>query len=516
MIAGRDYPPLRCYSRPVDLGIKIDDMLARGNHVGVAMLRMLVMNHDSSKADDSRVECSPDDEEGTRGFLTAIQRELGIASEISSNVHFSGSGNLPSVFAVTDFAAAAVAAAGAAVGELVAARFGAAPGVAVNRRLASLWFGFSIQPVGWTLPAAWDALAGDYPTADGWIRLHTNAPHHRDAALSVLGVPADKSEVSRAVALWKADALETAVVQSEGCAAAMRSMATWATHAQGESVNREPLMAARGTDDSGPSTMSGTRARPLQGIRVLDLTRVLAGPVATRFLAGFGADVLRIDPPTWDEPGVVPDVTLGKRCARLDLRDSHGRVVFLDLLRSADVLVHGYRSDALDKLGLDARTRREIRPGLVDVSLNAYGWSGPWRHRRGFDSLVQMSAGIADAGMRMLGRDRPTPLPVQALDHTAGYLMAAAVVRGLTHRIGTGRGFEGRTSLARTAQLLVGGPAGRVRGDLGPAEENDWSHPIEATEFGPARRLRPPVAIGDAPMHWDRPAVKLGSSPPAW
>jgi hypothetical protein len=346
--------------------------------------------------------------------------------------------------------------------------------------------------------------------------LHTNAPHHRAAALSVLGVSADKSEVSRAVANWRADALETAIVQSNGCAAAMRAIAAWSTHLQGESVNREPLLATRATDDSGDAAMSSTPDRPLQGIRILDLTRVLAGPVATRFLAGFGADVLRIDPPTWDEPGVVPDVTLGKRCARLDLRSTDGRATLLDLLRRAHVLVHGYRTDALDQLGLDARTRREVCPGLVDVALNAYGWSGPWRNRRGFDSLVQMSVGIADAGVRLYGKDRPTPLPVQALDHATGYLMAAAVVRGLTNRITRGQGFEGRTSLARAAQLLVSGPAGKVTGGLGPAEEEDWSDCIEATEFGPAQRLRSPITIGGTQMHWDRPAVKLGSSAPAW
>jgi crotonobetainyl-CoA:carnitine CoA-transferase CaiB-like acyl-CoA transferase len=188
----------------------------------------------------------------------------------------------------------------------------------------------------------------------------------------------------------------------------------------------------------------------------------------------------------------------------------------LELLRRADVLVHGYRADAFDNLGLDARTRRDIRPGLVDVSLNAYGWSGPWRNRRGFDSLVQMSAGIADAGMRLIGKDRPTPLPVQALDHATGYFLAAAVVRGLTQRIATGRGFEARASLARTAQLLVSEPAGIVTGDLAPAAEDDWSELIEATEFGPARRLRSPLTIGDMPMCWDRPAVKLGSSAPEW
>jgi hypothetical protein len=140
--------------------------------------------------------------------------------------------------------------------------------------------------------------------------------------------------------------------------------------------------------------------------------------------------VLRIDPPTWDEPGVIPDVTPGKRCARLDLRGSSDRAVFLDLLRSADVLVHGYRSDALENLGLDTRTRREIRPGLVDVSLNAYGWSGPWRNRRGFDSLVQMSAGVADAGMRTLGKDRPTPFCWVGMAFCASAMYELASARG--------------------------------------------------------------------------------------
>jgi hypothetical protein len=465
---------------------------------------------------DSRVPNSAEDEARTREFLTPIARDLGIPDQIAAGVHFYGSGDLESVSAVSDLAAAATAAAGAAVGELLVTRFGVEPRISVSRRLASLWFGFSIRPVGWTLPAPWDPIAGDYATADGWIRLHTNAPHHREAALAVLSTAADRVAVSRAVANWEADALETAVIENKGCAAAMRSAALWKVHPQGESANREPLVAAHLTSDSGTAALMSTPDRPLQGVRVLDLTRVLAGPVATRFLAGFGADVLRIDPPTWDEPGVVPEVTVGKRCARLDLREQGDCDIFLNLLRSTDILVHGYRSDALDKLGLDARTRREIRPGLVDVALDAYGWSGPWRHRRGFDSLVQMSAGIADAGMKTLGRDRPTPLPVQALDHATGYLMAAAAVHGLVQRIASGHGFEARTSLARTAQLLINGPAGKVAGDLGPPRDEDWSDGIEATQFGPARRLRPSITIGAAPMHWNRPAMTLGSSVPAW
>ena len=247
-----------------------------------------------------------------------------------------------------------------------------------------------------------------------------------------------------------------------------------------------------------------------------DLTRVLAGPVATRFLAGFGAEVLRIDPPWWDEPAFVPEVALGKRCARLDLRAPDGREAFFGLLRGADVLVHGYRPDALARLGLGAEMRRQARPGLIDVSLDAYGWTGPWCGRRGFDSLVQMSAGIADEGMRRFGKDRPTPLPVQALDHATGYLMAAAVVRGLTTRLARGRGCEARTSLARVAALLSGAPASAGSRPLDPKGPADFQVAIERTPWGTALRLKPPLMVAGTPMRWDHRAAALGSSPAAW
>lgn len=159
--------------------------------------------------------------------------------------------------------------------------------------------------------------------------------------------------------------------------------------------------------DHGADDWQPTASRPLAGIKVLDLTRVLAGPVATRFLAGLGARVLRIDPPDWDEPGVVPEVTLGKNCARLDLRQTADRARFEALLSDCDMIVHGYRPGALDRLGYGFDLRRALRPGLIDISLCAYGWSGPWAARRGFDSLVQMSCGIADRGRVWRQTDRP-------------------------------------------------------------------------------------------------------------
>ncbi len=449
-------------------------------------------------------------------LLSQLWTALGGHSEDERIVEMSGAGDLPSVFAVTELAVAAIDVACLSVAELLATKYTARPAVRVDRRLASMWFASSLRPNGWTLPPIWDAIVGDYQTDDGWIKLHTNAPAHRAAALDVLGVPAEKDAVTKAVSGWKKDALEAAIVDRGGCAAAMRSAADWRAHPQGRAVAAEPLFHLAVMNEGSPPKWSVPRERPLSGIRMLDLTRVLAGPVATRFLAGLGADVLRVDPPGWEEPALVPEVTLGKRCTRLNLRDRAGRSRFIDLLSQADVLVHGYRPEALARLGFDPNRRRETRPGLIDVTLDAYGWTGPWAARRGFDSLVQMSSGIAEAGMRASGGLRPTPLPVQALDHATGYLLAAAVLRGLTTRLTTGAGLEARTSLARVATVLIDHPVGSSASPLAPETPADFSDEIEATAWGPARRLRPPITIAGAPLRWDRPAVSLGSSPPSW
>jgi CoA-transferase family III len=461
--------------------------------------------------------------------------EAGDVAHSDAAVDLRAGGSLRSVFAVSDLAQASVAAAGVALARFMAVSEGQEQGaVVVDRDLASAWFQLSIRPDGWELPPPWDPVAGDYRGVDGWVRLHTNAAHHRRAALAVLGAPADRSAVASAVSGWTVDALEDAVVQAGGAAAAMRSLVDWSEHPQGRAVAAEPLLAVeRGSpapsaartgpvgSDAGPVGSDagpvGSDAGPLSGIRVLDLTRVLAGPAATRTLAGWGADVLRIDPPEWDEPGVVPEMTLGKRCARLDLRTDRGMERFLELLAGADVLVHGYRSDALERLGLGWEARDQVRGGLIDVSLDAYGWSGPWSARRGFDSLVQMSCGIADAGRRAAGVEKPTPLPVQALDHATGWILAAAVIAGLTLRTTHGVGSRWRGSLARTAQLLIQADPNRVEETGGREIQVPEPLPeLEQTGWGPARRLAPPIEVAGAPLRWTRPARALGSDPPAW
>lgn len=463
-------------------------------------------------------------------MLDEAWRALDGPPEATARIAFTGIGTLPSAFAVTDLAAASTAAAALAIDQLrrtdPATSAGPLDPIRVDRRLASLWFGTSIRAQGWAPPPVWDPVAGDYRCQDGWIRLHTNAPAHRRAALQVLGTPADRSVVADAVAGWSGEALEAAIVNAGGCAARMRSQAEWAAHPQGQAIRDEPLMAWR---EIGPARLDAPvarpidPARPLAGIRVLDLTRVLAGPVAARFLAGFGATVLRIDPPDWDEPAVLPDTTLGKACARLDVRTAEGREQLQRLMASADIILHGYRPGALDGLGFGPSVREALAPQAVDVSLDAYGWTGPWQGRRGFDSLVQMSSGIADTGRDLrparppAPADAPVPLPVQALDHATGHLLAAAAVMALLQRRRDGQVTAARCSLARTAAWLVRQPLSDDAATVArAAQDDDFGPEVEATGWGPTLRLRPPVRIVHCPMRWSRPAGPLGRDLPQW
>ena len=431
-----------------------------------------------------------------------------------------GAGQRPSALAVSTLATASIATVGIEMAGLIRTLNLTAetPEVEVDQRLASLWYGWSFRPQGWEMPNAWDAIAGDYRTRDGWIKLHTNLPHHRAAALRALGCAGTREAVEKEVLNWDGDALETGIVAEGGVAARMRSRAEWQVHPQGKAVASDPLITWRAPREvTLRDRPEASAARPLGELRVLDLTRVLAGPVATRTLAGFGAEVLRIDPPGWDEPGVIPDISLGKRCAYLDLRTPEALDRLKTLLSQADVLVHGYRPGALDTLGLDRDTRDQLAPNRVEVTLDAYGWQGPWAGRRGFDSLVQMSAGIAATGQDWARADKPTPLPVQALDHATGYLMAAAVLSALGTAAKGERVADAHLSLTRTAELLTSLPLTEESPDITAAEDANYAPKQEESDWGPGHRLASPLSLTDtSTLLWDRPANKLGTSTPSW
>ena len=380
----------------------------------------------------------------------------------------------------------------------------------VDGRLSALWGVTSCEPIGWELPESWDLLSGAYKGADGWIRLHTNAVRHKSATLRVLGALGTKQAVAKAISGHAVAPLEEEILAHGGAAARMIPWKKWQKHPQGRAIAQSPMIEWTEKSAVAPNHLFQSdfcSERPLSGIKVLDLTRVLAGPIATRTLAGFGAHVLRIDPADWDELGLLHDTTVGKRCAELDLSNSADRLQFETLLSEAHILVHGYRPGAMDQLGYDRGTLDKINPAHINVSLSAYGWYGPWSERRGFDSLVQFSAGIAELCSDPSGT--PGKLPVQALDHAAGYIMAACCLEAL-NIARRGRVVAARTSLAQIAWLLC--RTNQVKPATAPirsATQSDYVRGIEQSEWGGLKRLRPPLSMPFAQMRWDLPAGSL-------
>jgi len=460
-------------------------------------------------------------------MIKCIDSDLSAASRLKSKTaepELAGDGALPSCFAVSGFSQSAIATATNQLLQLRHECWGVESQATIDRALSTQWCSQSVVPMdGWEVPGAWDEFAADYCAQDGWIRLHTNAPHHRQRALKVLGHPANKQQAVEAVAQWRVDELEGAVVDAGGAAAAMRSSEQWRAHKQGLAVSQEPVISWQVTDL--PTNAPVVKPElsdanlPLKGLRVLDLTRVIAGPVCTRFLASFGANVLRIDPPDWQEGANILEMTVGKRCTGLDLTQPADKQVFEQLVSEAHVLVHGYRANALEELGLGKDWRQNVNPYLIQTGLNAYGWTGPWKNRRGFDSLVQMSTGIAHRGQQVYNASKPVPLPYQALDHVTGYLMAASTLYALRLLMADNKVGYSRVSLARQSMLLQ-----QLSEKYGATTEQnlralgtrDLNNAVEQSAFGRLQRYQLPYVFSDIQPAFAQPITELRMSSPSW
>ena len=357
-------------------------------------------------------------------------------------------------------------------------------------------------------------LSRFWPAADGWVRTHANYPWHADALLRALGTSGDPDSVAAVIAGLRAAEVENRVVGAGGVAAAVHGEKEWRAAPAGQAVAVAGLVEGAEIG-AAPPRRHPAGPLPASGLRVLDLTRVIAGPVATRYLAALGADVLRLDSPHRPElPLHAYDGLLGKRSALLDLATADGAARLHELLSGADILMHGYRPHALDRFGLTPDDLAERHPGLVVVSLSAWGSRGPWGGRRGFDSIVQAACGIAMAesadGMR------PGAMPCQLLDHGTGYLCAAAALRALDRQAARGGTQFRELCLARTASWLLSqdrtaDPA-VTRPDRG---EEAWLTTIDGAD-GPVTTVLPPGQLGGAGFGWPGPLSRYGGDKAAW
>ncbi|MCD5398400.1 MAG: CoA transferase [Dehalococcoidia bacterium] len=433
---------------------------------------------------------------------------------------------LPTPFLIGETSAAALSAVGLAVSDLWDLRTGRRQEIAVDTRqaTASLRSGNYMQMDGTPVSSDRNPVMGVYPAMNGrWSYLHCNFPNHRAAALSVLGVEEDREAMARAVAKWDALELEEAIIAANGAGGMVRTMDEWAQHPQGVAVASLPLLEIVKIGDS-PSEKLPDGDRPLSGIRVLDLTRVLAGPTCARTLAEHGADVLKVTGPHLPSIGHQEyDTGHGKLSTHLDLREPDDLEIMRGLVREADVFSQGYRPGTLAKRGLSPEALAEIRPGIVYVSLSAFSHVGPWASRRGFDTVVQTVSGITDRQGELFIGDSPGPqfYPVSAIDYLTGYLMAFGALVALARRTTEGGSWLVRVSLAQIGRWLVERgqtPEANLHDipeQFTPEELKRWSMTSD-TPMGKLGHLGPVVRLSETPPHWSRTSVPLGYNEPVW
>jgi crotonobetainyl-CoA:carnitine CoA-transferase CaiB-like acyl-CoA transferase len=433
---------------------------------------------------------------------------------------------LPTPFRIGETSAAALAAVGLAVSDLRVLRTGRRQEVAVDTRqaTASLRSGHYMKLDGAPVSTERNTVMGVYPARNGrWSYLHCNFPNHRKAALEVLGVPEDREAVRKAVAGWDALELEEAIIAAKGAGGMVRTMDEWAKHPQAAAIASLPLMEIVKTGASRPEPLPAGD-RPLSGIRVLDLTRVLAGPTCARTLAEHGADVLKITAAHLPNIGYQEyDTGHGKLSAHLDLRQPKDLETLRGLVREGDVFSQGYRPGTLDDRGLSPEALAQLRPGIVYVSLCAFGHVGPWASRRGFDTVVQTVSGITSRQGELFPGGEPGPqfYPVSAIDYLTGYLMAFGAMVALARRAREGGSWLVRISLAQTGRWLVGRgqvPEAQLKGvpkEFTAAELERWTM-VTDTPMGRLGHLGPVVRLSETPPRWARPSVPLGYHPPVW
>lgn len=434
---------------------------------------------------------------------------------------------LPSSFAVNAGSTALVAATASAAAEVGAVRSGSNPAtVRVDTTAAALAFQSErhLQQPG--APALWDGLSGHYRTADGHVQFHTNFDHHRIALLDVLDLAPDSDRAAvEAICTDQTSAdLEQVVNEADGIAAALRSFDEWAEHPHAQHPRpKTPLtitsLGGDGVGDGVPQTLGTTAAaRPLSGLRVLDLTRIVAGPVAGRNLSAYGASVMRVgsaELPVVES--VLADTTLGKTFCHLDLRSAAGRDRLFELVATADVVLTGFRPGALDSLGVDREALLGANPHLVIGELNAFGRTGPWGGRRGFDSITQTATGIVHAETKASGSATPQPLPCQFLDHGSGYLLSLGVLSALLRRHRTGGPQLVEVTLLGTRDWLV--EQGRVDHLDAPGLPPELIEPHlrrRETGYGPIKHIAHPGCIDGVDNSFERGPSLPGAHPAKW
>lgn len=469
--------------------------------------------------------------ESISAALAALWREQGLPEDALARISLPGAARgFASRFQVVQAAQISAGAAALAATEIERWRAPGRPaqGVVVDAQHAAFETSgyFTLDGV---QPDAWAPISGLYACGQaagspGWVRIHANFDHHRDGALALLGLPTgpdtQRAAVEQALAQWSADDFEARAAARGLPVAAVRASAQWQALGHEAVLAGQPLVSITRIGDAPPLPWPALaeEGRPLAGLRVLDLTRIIAGPVAGRTLAAHGADVMLVNGPHLPNIDAIADTSRGKRSAQIDLRGDSGRQALHDLVEQSQVFLQAYRPGALAAKGFSAEELARLRPGLVVAELSAYGWHGPWAGRRGFDSLVQTATGVQADEALARGQGAPRALPMQILDYSAGFLLAYGIQAALLRQAREGGSWQVRVTLAGVARWLRG---------LGAAEvaQGDWEQPkpditpyleTSTSGFGTLRAVRHCAVLSRGAPGWQRLSVPPGTDAPAW
>ncbi|KAH8704652.1 CoA-transferase family III domain-containing protein [Phaeosphaeriaceae sp. PMI808] len=381
---------------------------------------------------------------------------------------------------------------------------------------------------GKTGPSSRSTIGGLHKTADGYVRMHDSFPNHRESALAILGLGtnASRDDVAERMLDWKSTQLEAEAFERGAVIAALRSFDEWDEMPQAGAVADFPILIQRVAKSNAhiPNILAaGPQKKCLQSIRVVEMSRVIAAPVAGKTLAAYGADVVWVTSPTLpDLPSLDIDLSRGKRTVQLNIKDPSDKIKLLDLLRTADVFIQSYRPGSLAAHDLSVESLTRINPNLIIASLNAYGTEGLWSHNRGFDSLVQTCSGLNVEDANCYGANEPARvLPCQALDHGAGYFLATGIMAALYKRGTDGGAYEVNVSLAGVCKFLRSlgqyeGKSGFLRKDFTDAGEVRMYSESRETGFGKLRAIRHSASIEGVEIGWEQMPKPLGSDKPLW
>ena len=431
----------------------------------------------------------------------------------------------PNPFRIGEATANAIAAVGVAVTDIHEMKTGRRQNVAIDvRKAAATCIGSKLlrrpEPSGgWSYFSTKEmnhmrTLTHPWLCKDGrWFMPHFNLPHLHDRVIGVLGCESNAASVANAIARWDSLDLENAIAEAGACGSIVRSNAEWLQHPQGALLATRPVVEITKIGESDPVPFDAG-GRPLSGIRVLDLTRILAGPMAARTLAEHGADVMMVAAEHLPQvPEHVMDTSHGKRSCFLDFNRCEDLSTLKELLKTTDVFSQGYREGVMDRYGLGPEQLHAMRPGIVTVSISCYGHGGPLSSRRGWEQISQAATGIVMES----GIDRPKLAPAAVCDYTTGNLAAYGALVALARRAREGGSYHVQVSLCQSGMHLY--RMGKVDYDPGaaiPEAEVDSNSMVTEGGYGQLKHLAPVLQLSETPPHWDKAAPLLGSSAPAW